>query len=296
MCCSPFFPCPSYNLAWTNQDPLLKMLKMSVCSGFATVSEVGLDPKDLVIACTVYWPRQSHFISAQAERGPKKEKKLKLSVIRKVDPVASSGSDFRERVSFPIPVYIQGSRILLLPLLFNLLYPSISEERRVDTNGSGPPFGIPSPRHDFPLDRHSLASPRQPRLLTPAMDTATPTQTFTPAPTQPVSIASSSPPTEKEHLRRHRHPSSSSRKSPTPSSAGSTSSSSYPPGTRVSPHDAAKGKTKPVIYGPMKVRSTPAPVNVVISPFLSSCSDSPILYTHPLSFADVPRGAWFFVG
>jgi hypothetical protein len=182
MCCSPFFPCPSYNLAWTNQDPLLKMLKMSVCSGFATVSEVGLDPKDLVIACTVYWPRQSHFISAQAERGSKKEKKLKLSVIRKVDPVASSGSDFRERVSFPIPVYIQGSRILLLPLLFNLLYPSISEERRVDTNGSGPPFGIPSPRHDFPLDRHSLASPRQPRLLTPAMDTATPTQTFTPTP------------------------------------------------------------------------------------------------------------------
>jgi hypothetical protein len=138
MCCSPFFPCPSYNLAWTNQDPLLKMLKMSVCSGFATVSEVGLDPKDLVIACTVYWPRQSHFISAQAERGSKKEKKLKLSVIRKVDPVASSGSDFRERVPFPIPVYIQGSRIFLLPLLFNLIYPSISEERRVDTNGSGP--------------------------------------------------------------------------------------------------------------------------------------------------------------
>jgi hypothetical protein len=148
MCCSPFFPCPSYNLAWTNQDPLLKMLKMSVCSGFATVSEVGLDPKDLVIACTVYWPRQSHFISAQAERGSKKEKKLKLSVIRKVDPVASSGSDFRERVPFPIPVYIQGSRIFLLPLLFNLIYPSISFRHSVSSArlSSRPPLPrLPSP-------------------------------------------------------------------------------------------------------------------------------------------------------
>jgi hypothetical protein len=91
---------------------------------------------------------------------------------------------------------------------------------------------------------------------------------------------SSLPLLEKERRHRHhRHFHQDASASSYPKSP--TSSSSRPAGTRISPPDAAKGKKKPVIYGPMKVRpfvrslaSSLPPPRVLLAPHLHTMPPS----------------------